>query len=150
MNWEKVVHMSYPEWQFAFTNGFPEEEQKKYYERYLVPESGRIFFQAAFAQLDPHHALRVNFKNNDRAPLLLVAGELDHVVPAHVVRSNYKHYEHSTARTNFKEFPGRAHLLLSQEGWEEIADFAADWLEEISAAGAGASVRAAAQANTLP
>lgn len=131
MNWEKVVRMTLPEFQFAFVNTFPEEAQQKYYERYCVPETGRIFFQAAFAQLDPHHALRVNFKNNDRAPLLLTAGELDHTVPAHVSKSNYAHYEHSTARTDFKEFPGRAHLLLCQDGWEEIAGFAADWLEQL-------------------
>jgi pimeloyl-ACP methyl ester carboxylesterase len=137
MNWEKVVYMSYPEWQFAFTNTFPEEEQQRCYDRYLVPESGRLFFQAAFAQLDPHHALRVNFKNNDRAPLLLTAGELDHVVPAHVCRSNYAHYKHSSARTDFKEFPGRVHLLLSQEGWEEVAGFAADWLDHIATGATG-------------
>jgi alpha-beta hydrolase superfamily lysophospholipase len=96
-----------------------------------VPETGRIFFQAAFAQLDPHHAIRVNFKNNSRAPLLLIAGEKDHLVPAHVVRSNYKHHKQSTARTDLKEFPGRSHLITAGEGWEEVADFIADWLEQL-------------------
>lgn len=131
MNWDKVVRMSLPEFQFAFANSFPEEEQERFYDRYCVPESGRLFFQAAFAQLDPHHALHVDFKNNNRAPLLLTAGELDHIVPAHVSRSHYAHFKHSSARTDFKEFPGRAHLLLSQEGWEEIADYAAGWLDGI-------------------
>src|SRR5438552_14735217 len=28
MNWDQVVHMSFPEFQYAFTNTFPEEEQK--------------------------------------------------------------------------------------------------------------------------
>jgi pimeloyl-ACP methyl ester carboxylesterase len=145
MNWDKVLTMSLPEFQYAFTNAFPEEEQKKYYDRYVVPETGRLFFQAAFAQLDPHHALRVNFKNNDRAPLLLITGEKDHLVPAHVTKSNYEHYKHSTARTDFKEFEGRAHLLMAQDGWEEIADFAANWLDEISAAPAGKPATAASQ-----
>jgi pimeloyl-ACP methyl ester carboxylesterase len=136
MNWETVVHMSLAEFAFAFTNTFPEEEQQKYYERYCIPETGRIFFQAAFAQLAPHHALRVNFRNNDRAPLLLTADELDHMVPAQVARSNYKHYQHATARTDFKEFAGRAHLLLAQEGWEELAGYAADWLDQVGHEGA--------------
>lgn len=131
MGWEKVVTMTFPQFQFSFVNTFPAEEQQKYYDRYLVPETGRIFFQAAFAQLDPHHALHVNFKNNERAPLLLTAGELDHIVPAHVSRANYEHYRHSTARTDFREFAGRAHLLLAQKGWEEIANFAADWLDQV-------------------
>lgn len=133
MNWDNVLTMTYPEFQYAFVNGFPEAQQKALYDRYVVPETGRIFFQAAFAQLDPHHALRVNFANNQRAPLMLVAGELDHLVPAHVVKSNYEHYRRSTARTELHEFAGRAHLLIAQEGWEEVADVAANWLEQLPA-----------------
>lgn len=131
MNWDKVLTMTFPEFQFAFTNTFPEEQQKYFYDRYVVPETGRIFFQVAFAQLDPHHALKVNFKNNERAPLLLTAGEFDHLIPAHVAKSNYEHYKHSTARTDFKEFEGRSHLLIAQEGWQEIADYVSNWLDEV-------------------
>jgi len=131
MGWDKVLTMSFPEFQYAFTNTFPEEQQRTYYGRYVVPESGRLFFQAAFAALDPHHALHVNFKNNDRAPLLLIAGEQDHLIPAHVSRSNYEYYKDSTARTDFHEFAGRAHLLIAQEGWEEVANFVATWLAEL-------------------
>jgi predicted esterase len=98
-----------------------------------VPESGRLFFQAAFAQLDPSHALRVNFENPNRAPLLLIAGELDHLVPAHVVRTNYEPHQRSSARVDFHEFPGRAHLLTSQDGWEEIAGYINTWLEQLPA-----------------
>lgn len=131
MGWDKVLTMSFPEFQFAFTNTFPEQEQHTYYERYVVPESGRLFFQVAFAPLDPHHATRVNFKNNDRAPLLLIAGEHDHLVPAHIVRTNYEHHKQSTARTDFHEFPGRSHLLTGGEGWQEVAAYVADWLDQL-------------------
>ncbi len=131
MGWEKVQTMTFPEFQYSFTNTFPEEEQHKYYERYVVPESGRIFFQIAFSQLDPHHAIQVNFKNNERAPLLLIADEKDHLVPAHITKSNYEHYKHSTAQTDFHEFEGRAHLLMAQDGWEEVADYIANWLEQL-------------------
>ena len=27
----------------------------------------------------------------------------------------------------YREFPGRTHRLVSQDGWEEIADYALDW-----------------------
>lgn len=150
MGWDKVVTMSLSDFQYAFVNTFPEEEQRALYERYVVPETGRIFFQAAFAPLDPHHALHVNFKNNARAPLLLIAGELDRIVPAHVARSNYEHYRHSTARTDFREFAGRAHLLIAQEGWEEIAAFAATWLEALPDPGDDAPVVAATPVEPVP
>jgi pimeloyl-ACP methyl ester carboxylesterase len=146
MNWEKVLHMTFPEFQFAFVNTFPEDEQKKCYERYVVPESGRLFFQAAFAQLDPHHALRVNFKNNERAPLLLTAGEFDHLVPEHVVKSNYDHHKQSISRTDLFEYKGRSHLLGSQAGWEEIAGDIASWLDQYALA-SGSIAPASAQEN---
>jgi pimeloyl-ACP methyl ester carboxylesterase len=131
MNWNKVLTMTFPEFQFAFVNTFPEDQQHKYYERYLVPETGRIFFQVALAPLDPHHATRVNFKNNERAPLLLITGEKDHLVPAHVSKLNYEHHKHSTARTDFQEFEGRSHLIGSQDGWEEVAAYIAGWLNQL-------------------
>ncbi len=131
MNWDKVLTMSFPEFQYAFVNTLPEDQQKEYYNRYVVPETGRLFFQAAFAQLDPHHALLVNFKNNDRAPLLLVAGEEDHLVPAHVVKSNYEHHKQSSALSDLQEFAGRSHLITSQAGWEQVADYAANWLDQL-------------------
>jgi len=31
----------------------------------------------------------------------------------------------------FYEFPGRAHLLTAQEGWEEVAAYIANWLDEL-------------------
>ena len=144
MNWEKVLTMTFPEFQFAFTNNFPEEQQRKYYDRYVVPETGRIFFQAAFAQLDPHHTLHVNFKNDERAPLLLITSEFDHLVPAHVSRSNYERYKDSAARTDFHEFPGRSHLLIAQDGWEEIADYVLGWLEDRKVMAGSAGTPAAA------
>jgi predicted esterase len=61
----------------------------------------------------------------------LIAGERDHLVPAHVTRSNYEHYQNASARTDFHEFAGRAHLLIAGEGWEEVADYAANWLTQL-------------------
>ncbi len=62
---------------------------------------------------------------------MLIAGELDHLVPAHVSKSNFEHYKRSSARTDFHEFPGRAHLLISQEGWQEVTGYAENWLKVI-------------------
>lgn len=132
MGWDRVLTMSYPEFQYAFTNTFPEDQQRSYFDRYVVPESGRLFFQVAFAPLDPHHSTRVDFKNNTRAPLLLTASEFDHLVPAHVIRTNYEHHKQSAARTDFHEFPGRAHLVTADKGWEEVADYVANWLGQLS------------------
>ena len=47
-------------------------------------------------------------------------------MPPKIQQSNAKHYKSNTV-TEVKEYQGRAHLLPSQEGWEEVADYALDW-----------------------
>jgi alpha-beta hydrolase superfamily lysophospholipase len=83
-------------------------------------------FQGALANFSPGSPAAVDFKSGDRAPLLFIAGGEDHVAPASLNKSNFKHYK-SSAVTEFKEFPGRSHYTLGQEGWDEVADYALDW-----------------------
>jgi hypothetical protein len=52
---------------------------------------------------------------------------MDHLVPAVQNRSNYQKYVHSNAITDYKEFPYRSHLIIGQEGWQEIAEYALSW-----------------------
>jgi CBS domain-containing protein len=52
-----------------------------------------------------------------------------------VQRSNARHYTSRTV-TEVKEFPGRAHLMPAQAGWEEVADYALDWAVRHAAADA--------------
>jgi alpha-beta hydrolase superfamily lysophospholipase len=60
---------------------------------------------------------------------LLIAGGEDHIVPASVNRANFRKYRHSKAITDFAEFPGRSHLTIAQDGWEEVAEHALSWAE---------------------
>ena len=93
------------------------------------PGPGRPLFQAATANFSPQAATKVNFRNDKRAPLLLIAGSEDHQVPAPVVRENYRRYARSAAVTDYKEFPGRSHLIALQCGWREVAEYALTWAE---------------------
>jgi pimeloyl-ACP methyl ester carboxylesterase len=67
-----------------------------------------------------------DYKNDNRAPLLFISGGEDHLMPPAVQRSNARHYKSNTI-TEVKEYPGYAHLLPAQDGWEEIADYALSW-----------------------
>ena len=44
-----------------------------------------------------------------------------------------KHYDKSKAITDYKEFPGRSHFTVGEDGWEEVADYALDWAVEHTA-----------------
>jgi len=46
-------------------------------------------------------------------------------------------YEKSEAQTYQVEFAGRPHLMMSAEGWEEIAAGIEEWLEQVLAANTG-------------
>jgi len=83
--------------------------------------------EAAFAALSPNSPTKVNLHNDNRAPLLLIAGGKDHTVPASLTRTNFKLQHKSKAPTEIKEFPGRSHYTVGQDGWEEVADYALDW-----------------------
>ena len=80
-----------------------------------------------------HQDTYVDFKNDDRAPLLFVAGGEDNIMPPSVNESNVHHYRKSSAVTDCEEFPGRCHFTVGQEGWEEVADYALDWAKEHAA-----------------
>ena len=126
-NHHKAVGFTHEQWHYAFTNTFSEEESRALYERYHIPASGRILFNSVLANFEPGpQDTWVDYKNDNRAPLLFIAGSEDHLMPPKVQRSNAKHYKSNTI-TEVKEFEGRAHLLPAQEGWEEVADFALAW-----------------------
>ena len=97
-----------------------------------MPGPGRVLFQGALANFNPHAATKVDFRNADRAPLLIIAGGADHTVPAVIDRSAAGHYAKSDATTEYREFPGRSHWTIGEPGWEEVADFALAWAVENS------------------
>src|SRR3712207_9542211 len=76
----------------------------------------------------------VDFRNEDRAPLLVIAGSEDNIMPPAVNQSNAKHYCPAKCPTAYKEFPARSHYsVIAGEGWEEVADYALEWAVEHAA-----------------
>jgi pimeloyl-ACP methyl ester carboxylesterase len=129
-NRHRAVGFTHEQWHYAFTNTFSEEESRALYERYHVPASGGVFWDNILANVKPgHQDTWVDFKNDERAPLLFISGGEDHLMPPKVQRSNAKHYKSDTV-TEVREFEGRAHLMPAQEGWEEVADYALAWATE--------------------
>ncbi len=122
-----AIPLTPEQFHYAFTNTMTEEESLRAYERYAVPGPDHVLFQAAFANFNPHAATALDFHNDDRAPLLLVAGGRDHVSPSAVVQANYKLFAKSKAVTDYVEYPERTHFTLGQEGWERVADDLLAW-----------------------
>jgi pimeloyl-ACP methyl ester carboxylesterase len=135
-NRHKAVGFTYEQWQYAFTNGFSEDESRRLYERYHIPASGAIFWSSALANIHPGKDDNwVDYKNEKRAPLLFISGTQDNLMPPSIQHSNAKHYKAPGLVTETKDFEG-PHLLPSWPGWEEVADYGLGWaLEHASPAG---------------
>jgi pimeloyl-ACP methyl ester carboxylesterase len=129
--WHGVVTLTPEEFTYSFVNTFTPEKAKEAYDRYAVPETGQIFYEAGFANFHLHPPTEVDFKRGERAPLLLVGATEDHTVPASLTKAQYGKYEHSPARTDYLEFEGRPHLHMVADDWEEVADGIGSWLDGV-------------------
>jgi pimeloyl-ACP methyl ester carboxylesterase len=126
--WHGVVSLTPEEFAYGFVNTFTPEAAAAAYERYAVPETGQIFFEAGFANFRMKPPSEVDFENGERAPLLIVGATEDNTIPASVAEKQYKKYEHSSAQIDYVEFEGRPHLLMAAEGWDEVAASIETWL----------------------
>jgi pimeloyl-ACP methyl ester carboxylesterase len=131
-NRHKGVGFTPEQFHYAFANTLSREESDEVYERYHIPASGRLVWVGATANFTPgHQEDYVDFRNEDRAPLLLIGGSEDNIMPPAVNQSNAKHYRHAKSSNDYKEFEGRSHYsVIGGEGWEEVADYALEWATE--------------------
>jgi non-heme chloroperoxidase len=123
-NRHRAVPLTYEQFRYAFANAVSEEEAAELYEKFAVPGSGVPIFQAATANLNPWSEAKVDTKNPDRGPLLIISGEKDHTVPWSIANASYKRQSPNKAVTEIIEIPNRGHSLTIDNGWREVADTA--------------------------
>jgi len=127
-NRHRAVGFTPEEFHYAFTNTLTEEESKEVRDRYAIPAPGFwVWEYGLFANFKPGHQDTWVDYAADRAPLLFIGGEQDHIMPPSVNRSNAKHYHKSPALTEYFEFAGRDHWTCAAPGWEAVADHALEW-----------------------
>jgi pimeloyl-ACP methyl ester carboxylesterase len=118
-------------WWRVFANTLPEAEARTAYAEQAIAASGKAIFQAALSNVTPGSLATVNFRNPRRAPLLVIGGEKDVIMPAALSRKIYRRHSASPSLTAYKEFPGRSHYLIAEKGWEDVADHALAWAENV-------------------
>jgi alpha-beta hydrolase superfamily lysophospholipase len=126
-NRKKTVPLTPKQFRRGFTNTMNDADAEAAYDRYYVPAPGRVIFQAAFANLNPHAVTKVDFHKDDRPPLLVMGNDQDHTIPASVSREAATRLGKSKAVVDYKEFAGRPHFTAGAPGWEAVADYALDW-----------------------
>lgn len=117
---DRPIVMTRERFHYTFCNTMTRSESDEAYELYVVPESRNV----PRSTLTPQ--ARVDF-SRDHVPLLLMAGDSDRLTPAAMVRRNARRYE---LVVEVREFRGRSHFLCNQDGWEEVADEAFDFVSD--------------------
>jgi pimeloyl-ACP methyl ester carboxylesterase len=130
LNRRRAVSLTAEQFRFAFANTVSTDESNELYDKWTIPAPGRPLFEAAAANLSPRSPAKVDTRNSDRGPLLLIAGGRDNTVPEAVTRATLKQYRHSTAVTELKTFPDRGHSLTIDSGSPEVADACLAWLKD--------------------
>ncbi|HTR69994.1 MAG TPA: alpha/beta fold hydrolase [Mycobacteriales bacterium] len=129
-NKSRAIPLTAEQFRYAFGNGIPAEESDALYEKWAIPAPGLPLFQAATANLKPHAETAVETDNDDRGPLLLTMGGMDHTVPEAITKSTMKQYRRSSAVTEIIEFADRGHSLTIDHGWRDVADAILAWLDK--------------------
>ncbi len=125
----RAVPLTYDQFRYAFANALSEEEARELYDTFAVPAPGAPIFQAASANLNPRTEVKVNTKNPDRGPLLIISGEKDHTVPWAIANGDFKKQKRNEGVTEIVELPNRGHSLVIDNGWRQVADTALGFIK---------------------
>jgi pimeloyl-ACP methyl ester carboxylesterase len=106
---------------YAFGNTLTREASDKAFHEFVIPESRNIARGTLL--------VKIHFKKPHQ-PLLFIAGEKDHIIPASLNKKNFNAYKDTSSVRDFKEFPGRGHYICAEPNWQEVAAYVSDWLKK--------------------
>jgi pimeloyl-ACP methyl ester carboxylesterase len=129
LNKGRAITLTLDQFRYGWANALSDEEAKQLYEAYHVAAPGVALMQMANANLNPWTEAKVDTKNPDRGPLLIIDGEKDHTVPWAIAHASFKRQSRNAGVTEIKKIPNRGHSLTIDSGWREVADTALGFLQ---------------------
>lgn len=123
--WRKPMRQTFDEAVYSIMHLLTVEEQKNVFDKFVY-ESGRAASEIGFWLFDSKRAARID-ESKITCPVLVVAGAEDRITPAPVVRKVADKYKHVSS---YKEFTNHAHWVIGEPGWQEIAEYILDWLDQ--------------------
>ena len=128
-NRSRAITLTLDQFKYGWANALSDEEAKQLYETYHVAAPGKALMQMANANLNPWTEAKVDPRNPERGPLLIIDGEKDHTVPWAIANAAYKRQSHNEAVTEIEKIPNRGHALTIDSGWREVAQKALDFVK---------------------
>jgi non-heme chloroperoxidase len=129
----RAITLTFNQFKYGWTNALDDEkEAKELYDTFHVAGSGISLVQMGNANLNPWTEAKVNTKNPDRGPLLIIEGETDHTVPWAIANAAYKRQRRNPGVTEIVKMPNRGHSLTIDHGWREVAEAALTFIKRFT------------------
>jgi pimeloyl-ACP methyl ester carboxylesterase len=123
LNRGRAITLSFGQFRYGWTNAIEsDDEARALYDEFHVAAPGVALMQMANANLNPFTEAKVDTKNPDRGPLLIIEGEKDHTVPWAIADAAYKRQKRNPGTTEITKVPNRGHSLTIDHGWHEVAE----------------------------
>jgi pimeloyl-ACP methyl ester carboxylesterase len=133
LNRGRAVTLTLDQFKYGWANALSDAEAKSLYETHHVAAPGVALMQMANANLNPFTEARVDTKNPQRGPLLIIDGEKDHTVPWAIAKASYdKQKRNGESVTEIVKIPNRGHSLTIDSGWREVCDKALEFVERFT------------------
>jgi hypothetical protein len=126
-NRHKVVVLTPKQFHYAFTNTLDARDAAAMHERYSVPGPSRVVFQVSLANFVRHAVTRVGLENDERAPLLLIAGSEDRFFPPRFPSTTSSSTASREQSPPIGSFPTVPTSRSARPRWEQVADYALTW-----------------------
>jgi non-heme chloroperoxidase len=128
----RAITLTFDQFKYGWANALDEKEAKELYDTFHVAGSGISLMQMGNANLNPWTEAKVDTKNPDRGPLLIIEGEKDHTVPWAIANAAYNRQRRNPAVTEIVKMPNRGHSLTIDHGWREVAQTALDFVDRFA------------------
>jgi pimeloyl-ACP methyl ester carboxylesterase len=122
LNYGRAVTLTLDQFKYGWANALSDDEAEQLYETHHVAAPGVALIQMATANLNPWTEAKVDTKNPDRGPMLILDGEKDHTVPWVLANAAYKRQQRNEGVTEIEKVPDRGHSLTIDHGWREVAE----------------------------
>ena len=120
----RAITLTFDQFKYGWANALDENKAKSLYDTFHVAGSGVSLVQMGNANLNPWTEAKVDTKNPDRGPLLIIDGEKDHTVPWAIANAAYKRQRRNPGVTEIVKMENRGHSLTIDHGWREVAETA--------------------------
>lgn len=135
--WNRTIDTDYNSARAIALQRFSREEAREIFARF-VPDSGKAAFETIHWWRDISMAAAAPAYLID-APILAIAGGHDRLTPPATVKRIASRFP--VTQASFIEAPDMGHWLIAETGWERIADWCLQWLDDVGMGKGGRRIK---------